>query len=50
MTSRLSLLTIFSPANPSEPELRTINLWNISERKGADVVAALLSGETVHTL
>ena len=31
------------PPSPAEPELRTINLYgDISERKGADVVAALL--------
>lgn len=34
---------IQSPPLPQEPELRTINLYgDISERKGADVVAALL--------
>ncbi len=40
------------PPLPQEPELRTINLYgDISERKGADVVAALLYLEnTSHTL
>lgn len=34
---------IQQPVPPAEPELRTINLYgDISERKGADVVAALL--------
>jgi ATP-dependent Clp protease, protease subunit len=43
---------IQQPSHPPEPELRTINLYgDISEQKGADVVAALLYLEsTSHTV
>ena len=40
---QIVIINNIQPPAPAEPELRTINLYgDISERKGADVVAALL--------
>ena len=49
---QIVIINNIQPPSSAEPELRTINLYgDISERKGADVVAALLYLEnTSHTV
>ena len=49
---QIVIINNIQPPSAQEPELRTINLYgDISERKGADVVAALLYLEnTSHTV